>query len=72
MKGKTKTIGQKADKIAKEYISLYETFKKDDIKGIRDKAEGLAKYDLIALKIIYEFALKTLEEHIAKDKEAEK
>jgi len=60
------TIGQEAHKLAVEYKELYEILRKDKDKAIQARAAGLAKADLVCKKIVAEFALKELEEHIAK------
>ena len=64
---KIKTIGQVADELAEEYISLYETFRKDKDQEIKAKAKNLALADLYAKKLIAEFALDKVKRYIAED-----
>jgi hypothetical protein len=54
----TKTIGEVAEKRAREYFNLFKYFKKEHPEL---NAENLAKHDLVQEKLINEFALEKLE-----------
>ena len=60
----TKTIGQQADKLAKEYFETYKYFKNDKDKKLSNMAENLATHDILVKKLISEFALEQLKEMI--------
>ena len=60
--GRTMTVGEKIDAQVKEYIDLYERFRKD--KKYRDKAHNLATYDLIMQKYVAEKVLERVQAYI--------
>jgi hypothetical protein len=67
MVAEPKTIGEASHRLAVEYIELYEKLKVDKDKTIRARAIGLAKHDLVAKRVIADFALRELDEYIKKD-----
>ena len=59
---KGKTIGDEINRVAREYIDLYEEFRADP--EFKEKAKSLAVHDLIMRKYVAEKALEALEKYI--------
>lgn len=56
------TVGEKIDARVKEYIDLYERFRKDE--EYHDKAHNLAVYDLFMQKYVAERVLERVQTYI--------
>jgi len=61
---KTETIGEAAEKLAKEYFELYLSMRHDENSDLRDKAKQIAEHDLYVKLWVAEYAIKGLEKLI--------